>query len=181
MKKINVNYEKMYYGFPVILISFYDKNGVPNVTTLSSSYTLKDMVVLGFSSKGYAINQIKEVRDFVINIPDSSLRKEVSFCGTQSGHEIQKFDAVNLTPVKSSIINAPIIEECPIAIECTLTDIIEKDAYKGITNILGTIKGRLISNEYLNADDRLNFSKFDNLLYFGDGVNKGYRYMKNEL
>jgi flavin reductase (DIM6/NTAB) family NADH-FMN oxidoreductase RutF len=180
MKKINVNYEKMYYGFPVILISFYDKNGVPNVTTLSSSYTLKDMVVLGFSSKGYAINQIKEVRDFVINIPDSSLRKEVSFCGIKSGHEIQKFDAINLTPVKSSIINAPIIEECPIAIECTLTDIIEKDAYKGITNILGTIKGRLISNEYLNADDRLNFSKFDNLLYFGDGVNKGYRYMKNE-
>ncbi len=181
MEKINVNYEKMYYGFPVILISFYDKNGIPNVTTLSSSYTLKDMVVLGFSSKGYAINQIKEVRDFVINIPDSSLRREVSSCGTQSGHEIQKFDTVNLTPVKSSIINAPIIEECPIAIECTLTDIIEKDAYKGITNILGTIKGRLISNEYLNADDRLNFSKFDNLLYFGDGVNKGYRYMKNEL
>ena len=181
MEKININYEKMYYGFPVILISFYDKNGVPNVTTLSSSYTLKDMVALGFSSKGYAINQIKEVRDFVINIPDSSLRKEASFCGTKSGYEIQKFDAVNLTSVKSSIINAPIIEECPISIECTLTDIIEKDAYEGVTNILGTIKGRLISNEYLNANDRLNFSKFDNLLYFGDGVNKGYRYMKNEL
>lgn len=180
MEKINVNYEKLYYGFPIILVSFYDKNGVANVTTLSSSYTLKDMVVLGFSSKGYAINQIKEACDFVINIPDSSLRKEVSFCGTKSGHEIQKFDAVKLTPVKSSIINAPIIEECPVAIECTLTDIIEKDAYKGITNILGTIKGRLISTEYLNTDDRLNFSKFDNLLYFGDGVNKGYRYMKTE-
>lgn len=77
MEKINVNYEKMYYGFPVILISFFDKNGLPNVTTLSSSYSLKDMVVLGFSSKGYAINQIKEVRDFVINIPDSSLRKRM--------------------------------------------------------------------------------------------------------
>lgn len=180
MEKINVNYEKMYYGFPVILISFYDKNGVPNVTTLSSSYTLKDMVVLGFSSKGYAINQIKEVRDFVINIPDSSLRKEINFYGTKSGYEIQKFDAVKLTPVKSEIINAPIIEECPIAIECTLTDIIERDVYKGITNILGAIKGRLISKEYLDVENRLDFSKFDNLLYFGDGVNKGYRYMKNE-
>jgi flavin reductase (DIM6/NTAB) family NADH-FMN oxidoreductase RutF len=180
MEKINVDYEKMYYGFPVILISFYDKNGVPNVTTLSSSYTLKDMVVLGFSSKGYAINQIKEVRDFVINIPDSSLRKEINFCGTKSGHEIQKFDAIKLTPVKSEIINAPIIEECPIAIECTLTDIIERDIYKDITNILGTIKGRLISKEYLDNENRLNISKFDNLLYFGDGVKKGYRYMKNE-
>lgn len=180
MKKINVSYEKMYYGFPVILISFYDENGVPNVTTLSSSYTLKDMVVLGFSSKGYAINQLKEVKDFVINIPENSLRKQINFCGTKSGYEIQKFDAANLTPVKSEIINAPIIEECPIAIECTLTDVIERDAYKGVTNILGTIKGRLISKEYLDAENRLEFSKFDNLLYFGDGVNKGYRYMKNE-
>ncbi|MFW2501548.1 flavin reductase [Clostridium diolis] len=180
MEKINVNYEKMYYGFPVILISFFDKNGLPNVTTLSSSYSLKDMVVLGFSSKGYAINQIKEVRDFVINIPDSSLRKEISFCGTKSGHEVQKFDATELTYSKSKIVNAPIIEECPITIECTLTDVIEKDAYAGITNILGIIKGRLISKEYLDDENRLNISKFDNLLYFGDGINKGYRYIKNE-
>ncbi len=79
MEKINVNYEKMYYGFPVILISFFDKNGLPNVTTLSSSYSLKDMVVLGFGSKGYAINQIKEVRDFVINIPTVHLGKKLAF------------------------------------------------------------------------------------------------------
>lgn len=180
MEKINVNYEKMYYGFPVILISFFDKNGLPNVTTLSSSYSLKDMVVLGFSSKGYAINQIKEIRDFVINIPDSSLRKEISFCGTKSGHEVQKFDATELTYSKSKIVNAPIIEECPITIECTLTDVIEKDAYAGITNILGIIKGRLISKEYLDDENRLKISKFDNLLYFGDGIKKGYRYIKNE-
>ncbi|MBE6090008.1 MAG: flavin reductase family protein [Clostridium beijerinckii] len=180
MEKINVNYEKMYYGFPVILISFFDKNGLPNVTTLSSSYSLKDMVVLDFGSKGYAINQIKEVRDFVINIPDSSLRKEISFCGTKSGHEVQKFDATKLTYSKSKIVNAPIIEECPITIECTLTDVIEKDAYAGITNILGIIKGRLISKEYLDDENRLKISKFDNLLYFGDGMNKGYRYIKNE-
>ncbi|MDR3597446.1 flavin reductase family protein [Clostridium sp.] len=181
MEKINVSYEKMYYGFPVILVSFYDKNGVPNVTTLSSSYTLKDMVVLGFSSKGYAINQIKDVYDFVINIPNSSLAYEIDYCGTKSGHEFKKFDNVKLTPVKSKVINAPIIEECPIAIECTLTDVIERDTYKGISNILATIKGRLISKEYLDDKDRINPEKFDDILYFGDGVNRGYRYMKNEL
>ena len=44
--KISVDYKKLYYGFPVILISFYDKDGNPNVTTLSSSYTLTDMVAV---------------------------------------------------------------------------------------------------------------------------------------
>lgn len=181
MEKINVNYEKMYYGFPVILISFYDKNGVPNVTTLSSSYTLKDMVVLGFSNTSYALNEIKEVRDFVINIPDSSLVKEIDFCGANSGYECKKFDAVNLTPIKSKVVNAPIIDECPIAIECTLTDVIEKDLYKGITNIIANIKGRCISKEYLDNKGRLKASKLDNVLYIGDGVNRGYRYMKDEV
>lgn len=180
MKKIQVNFEKMYYGFPVILVSFYDKNGVPNVTTLSSSYTLKDMVVLGFSSTRYAVNQIKDVHDFVINIPDSSLKKEINFCGTNSGYGCRKFDSVNLTPVKSEIVNAPIIKECPIAIECTLTDVIERDHFDGITNILAKIKGRALSEEYLDWKGRLDYSKIDNLLYFGDGEKSGYRHMTKE-
>ena len=181
MEKINVDYRKMYYGFPVILISFYDKDGNPNVTTLSSSYTLMDMVVLGFGSKGYAVNQIKEIKDFVINIPDKSLMKEIDFCGAKSGYEYKKFDMVNLTSVKSKIVNAPLIEECPISIECTLTDVIEKDYYAGITNIMAKIKGRCISKEYIASDGHLEYSKVDNVLYVGDDKKKVYRYTQAEI
>lgn len=131
MEKISVDYKKLYYGFPVILISFYDKDGNPNVTTLSSSYTLTDMV--------------------------------------------------NLTHIKSKIINAPIIEECPIAIECTLTDVIERDYYKGITNILAKIHGRNISKEYLDSDGQLKYSAVENVLYVGDDKKKVYRYTKSEV
>lgn len=181
MEKINVNYKKLYYGFPIILVSFYDKDGIPNVTTLSSSYTLMDMMVLGFGNKGYAINQIKDVHDFVINIPDSSLMKEIDFCGDNSGYECKKFDMVNLTPIKSNIVNAPIIEECPISIECTLTDIIERDCYRGITNVLANIKGRCISKEYLDAEGQLKYSEIENVLYVGDDKKKVYRYIQNRV
>ena len=181
MEKINVDYRKMYYGFPVILISFYDKDGNPNVTTLSSSYTLMDMVVLGFGSKGYAVNQIKEIKDFVINIPDKSLMKEIDFCGAKSGYEYKKFDMVNLTHVKSKIVNAPVIEECPLSIECSLTDVIEKDYYAGITNIMAKIKGRCISKEYIASDGHIEYSKVDNVLYVGDDKKKVYRYTQAEI
>ncbi|WP_438492626.1 flavin reductase family protein [Paenibacillus sp. IHBB 3054] len=178
MDKVAVNYEKMYYGFPVILVSFYDVNGLPNVTTISSSYTLKDMVVLGFSSKGYAINQIKEVHDFVINVPDRSMMDAISYCGANSGHELSKFDNLNLTHVKSQSVNAPMIRECPIAIECTLTDVIERDQFKGIINILAQIKGRYVAQEYLNDDGGLQSSEFDNVVYIGDGRKKSFRYLQ---
>jgi len=176
MKKTRVNFNKMYYGFPIFLVSFYDENGVPNVTTLSSSYTLMDMVTLGFGRKGYAINEIKKVKDFVINIPDRKMMHEIDFCGFTSGHTTKKFDLVNLTPVKSDRVNAPIIEECPVAIECSLTDIIETDEYPHITNILAKIKGRLIAESLLDGEEHLIYEDLDPVLYVGDSAKRAYRY-----
>lgn len=178
MKKVNVNYEKLYYGFPVVLVSYYDTDGTPNVTTVSSSYTLKDMMALGFSSKGYGIKRIKEVSDFAVNIVDSSMEEAVNFCGGKTGAECKKFDSIGLTPIASEIIHAPVIKECPISIECSLTDVIESENHIGITNILAKIKGRLVAEEYLNGEGRLNVSAFDDILYIGDGASRGFRNMK---
>lgn len=176
MEKTRVNYSKMYYGFPILLVSFYDVNGIPNVTTLSSSYTLTDMIALGFSKSGYAINQIKKVKDFVINIPDRSLMREIDFCGSASGKDTKKFDLVNLTPIKSDVVKAPVIAECAISIECSLTDIIENDEYPNITNILAKIKGRIVSNELLDKEGYLVYEKLDPVLYVGDTAKRVYRY-----
>ncbi|MTK10236.1 MAG: flavin reductase family protein [Hungatella sp.] len=178
MKKVNVNFEKLYYGFPVVLVSYYEKDGTPNVTTVSSSYTLKDMMALGFSSKGYGIKQIKEVSDFVVNIADSSMEEAVNFCGSKTGAECKKFDSIGLTPVASEVIHAPVIKECPISFECSLTDVIESENHIGITNILAKIKGRLVAEEFLNREGRLNVSVFDDILYIGDGASRGFRNMK---
>ncbi|MDF2513517.1 MAG: flavin reductase domain protein FMN-binding protein [Herbinix sp.] len=175
MDKVKVDYEKMYYGFPVILISYYDKAGNANVTTLSSSYTLKDMVMLGFSSKGYAINQIKEVSDFVINIADHNLLEEIKICGKYSGTDCNKFEKANLTPIPSEVVKAPLIAECPINIECTLADIIESSQFEGITNVLATIKGRLVSETKLDENGRMKIAELDNVLYYNDGVNRGLK------
>lgn len=178
MNKVRVNYRKMYYGFPIFLVSFYDENGVPNISTISSSYSLMDMICLGFGSRGYAINEIKKVKDFVINVPDKTFMKEIEACGFNTGSQCKKFELTNLTPVKSDIVNAPIIKECPISIECTLTDVIERDYFRGITNILAKIKGRCIAPELLDEENHLNYSEINPVLYVGDDANKVYRYVE---
>lgn len=176
MEKVQVNIEKLYYGFPVVLISYYDQNGVPNITTLSSVYTLKDMVVLGISSKGYAGQQIKLVKDFVINIPDRNLEKQIALCGSNSGRDVKKFDLSSLTPVKSAVVNAPVIQECSIAIECTLTEVIEHEKFAGLTNLIAQIKGRCADQDYVTSEGGLDLSKMNPVLYFGDGKTKGFKY-----
>lgn len=181
MEKIKVEYEKLYYGFPVVLISYYDQEGKPNITTLSSSYSLKDMMVLGFNSKGFAIKQLQKVSDFVVNIVDSKLMAELEICGKHTGLECNKFVAAGLTPIPSEMINAPVIAECPISIECTLTDVVESASFSGIINLIAKIKGRLVSKEYLDENSRIVIPKFDNITYYGDGKTRGFREYANEI
>lgn len=176
MEKTRVDFSKMYYGFPVFLVSFYDEKGIPNITTISSSYSLMDMVALGFGRKGFAINEIKKVKDFVINIPDRTMMEEIDFCGFASGRNVNKFEALNLTPVKSEVVNAPIIDECLVAIECSLTDVIENDEYTHITNILAKVKGRCVANELLDEEKHLIYENLDPVLYVGDSAKRAYRY-----
>lgn len=177
MDKIAVNYEKMYYGFPVVFISYYDRNGHPNVTPISSSYTLKDMMMLGFNTKGYAVGEIKEVKDFVVNLAAASQAEAMDYCGTRSGRDVHKFDEIPLTPVPSANVNAPLIEECPVSIECSVAEVVESAEFPGITHIMARIKGRLIAPELLDEQERLKPSMLDNIVYAGDGVKRGYRYL----
>ncbi|MNW54094.1 Flavoredoxin [compost metagenome] len=178
MEKLEVNFEKMYYGFPVILTSFYDENGVAHVTPSSSSYSLKDMVVLGFNSKGFAAQHLKAGADFVVNLPDPSLQESVSYCGSRSGSEGSKFAAAGLTPEASEHVHAPVVKECPISIACRVVEVVESEHFPGLTHIMGRIISRSVAKEYLNAERRLQIGKINPIIYGGDGVNKGFRFLQ---
>ncbi|WP_105619076.1 flavin reductase family protein [Vallitalea okinawensis] len=182
MIKKRVEYNKMYYGFPVILVAYYDSENRPNITTLSSSYSLGEMIVLGFGKNSYAVNHIKEGIDFTVNIPDSSMMKEIDICGAYSGHKSNKFKLSNLGYKKSEIINAPIIQNCPISLECTPVDVIENSFFESYVNILAKIKGRLVSDVLLDDNNNLIYDKIDSVEYLGDDNLRVYRYLdKNKV
>lgn len=181
MEKTKVNYEKLYYGFPIVLASFYDEKGMPNMTTISSTFSLRDMMCLGFGKTDYALDQIKKIKDFVINVPDRNFMKEIDLCGHTSGANCSKFELTGLTPVKSEVINAPHIKEFPVSIECSLRDIIEKDYFEKYTVVLAEVKGRYISSEFLGPEDELMYSRLDPVLYVGNGNIGAYRYTETDL
>lgn len=177
MTKKRVEYKKMYYGFPVILISFYDDDNVPNVTTLSSSFSLGDMIVLGFGKNSYAGNQIKKGADFIVNIPHRSFMREIDICGAYSGHKDNKFQLSKMNYKKSEIVDAPIIEECPIALECAPIEIIENHHFQSYTTIFAKVKGRMVCDDLLDDNDNLIYNKIDVVEYLGDDSLRVYRYL----
>ncbi len=62
--------------------------------------------------------------EFVINLTTENIARATDWCGVRSGRDYDKFREMNLTQGKATIVNAPIIEESPLSIECRVKEII---------------------------------------------------------
>ncbi len=65
---------------------------------------------------------IEKTREFVINLVPSSLTKVCDLCGVKSGRDVNKWEICNLHPQKATAVNAPMIEECPVNLECRVRE-----------------------------------------------------------
>ena len=62
--------------------------------------------------------------EFVINLTTKDMAFATDWCGVRSGKDHNKFEEMHLTPGKASVVNAPIIEESPLNIECRVKEIV---------------------------------------------------------
>lgn len=179
MIKKEINPQKLYYGFPIFLMGYKDSSFDYNFTTLSSSYSLGNMVVVGVYKFGNAVKQVKESRCFTINVPDETLMREIEIGGTNSGKN--KFDlASNLTYHISDKLDVPIIDNCMLNLECEVVQIVESDEFENYTNIIASIKGRWIKEE-LQEEGVLLRDNFNPVFYLGDGNQRSYRYLDHRM
>lgn len=176
MSKKVLNTKKIYYGFPVYLIGYKDEQYGYNFTTHSSSYSLADMVVIGMHQFGNAAKQIQKYHCFTINLPDKSLMKEIEIGGKNSQKDKFKL-AGALKYTVSSLVDAPIIENCMLTLEC---EVIKSYEYKSYTHFMAQIKGRLVEAALMDGEviDRKSLNP---VLYMGDSHKRSYRYLTDEI
>ena len=60
--------------------------------------------------------------EFVIHLPSSRLARQVDYCGTFTGKKVDKFEKCGFTKEPADTVGAPRIAECPVAIECRVTE-----------------------------------------------------------
>lgn len=83
----------------------------------------------------YSFKLIEELPEFTVNVPTPELKKEVAYCGTYSGRDVNKIEKCNFNLGKSNNISVPYIKECPIHYECRIVnknDIINSELDKNI-------------------------------------------------
>lgn len=111
---------------PVVLLSVHGPEK-PNIITISWAANVcskPPTVVVGIRPERYSYDLVKNAGEFVLNIPSTDQLEASVFAGTKSGKEHDKFLECNLTATKASKINAPMIDECPISLECKTTRIV---------------------------------------------------------
>ena len=110
---------------PLYLVST-EFQGKKNVMSLSMfAYMSGRLISIGVVPSRYSFDLIRKSQEYVLNVVDEGLIEAVRICGENSGRDIDKFKLAKLTPIKSAVVNAPLIQESPVNLECKVVKEVE--------------------------------------------------------
>lgn len=117
----------MVYPLPAVLVSCGDNEAEYNMLTIAwvgTVCTNPAMCYISVRPERHSYPIIRRTGEFVINLTNEALARATDWCGVKSGKDFNKFAEMNLTPIRGEKVNAPIIAEAPLSIECRVKDII---------------------------------------------------------
>jgi flavin reductase (DIM6/NTAB) family NADH-FMN oxidoreductase RutF len=165
---------------PVWVIGSYDAAGKPNAMTASWAAiccSQPPMVTVSLRKATYTYGSIMASEAFTVNVPSEEFLKEAAYFGSVSGRDVDKFKESGLTPVKSSLVNAPYIKEFPLVIECKLARTVELGLH---TMFIGEIVDVKAAESVLGAGGAPDIAKLKPVIfapgnadYYGIGASLG--------
>lgn len=117
----------MIYPLPAVMVSCGSSPEEWNVFTASWVGTICSdpaMCYVSIRQERHSYDIVKRNMEFTLNLTTEELARATDWCGVRSGRDYNKFEEMNLTPVKGVKVAAPYIEQSPISIECRVKDII---------------------------------------------------------
>lgn len=146
--KKQANMKSCLQPMPRILVSCRGLDGENNVLAVgycgNCSYD-PPMVMVGIVPTRYSYKMIKESGCFVVNLVDKSYRETFDYLGGHSRRDEDKLAAMNVKLADGLKVDAPILADCPVNIECTVVDSIVTGSHE---MFIGKI-------EYVHADGGL--------------------------
>jgi flavin reductase (DIM6/NTAB) family NADH-FMN oxidoreductase RutF len=148
MKKSEAQISACLQPAPQVLVSCRGLNGENNALAVAyccnCSYD-PPMLMVGIVPSRYSHQMIKESGCFVVNIVDQSFKETFAYLGSHSKRDEDKLAIKKVQMSEGKKVNAPILTDCPVNIECTIVDSI-------VTGSHEMFVGKI---EYIHADKQL--------------------------
>lgn len=159
------------FPMPVLMVAAYDENGVVNVMNAAwGTICEMDKIALIIDEGHKTTQNIKKVKAFTVSIADKAHMDGADFFGIATGNKMpDKFAKSGYHAEKSANVNAPIITEFPVALECELAEIVDTD---NIYAVIGKIVNVSADENVLGDDGKIDPEKLNALIF--DQFRSGY-------
>lgn len=165
MGKVSLTPATALFPAPAVLVTVGDAAGKSNVVTLAWAGVVNSqppMVGISIRPGRYSAELLKEIGEFVVNVPDQRLLWAVDRCGMVSGRDMDKWDASTLTPVPAEKVRPPLVSQCPINMECVVRQVIplgSHDLY------LGEVVALHVDESALDENGRIDGKRLSPIAY----------------
>lgn len=155
----------MLYPVPSVMVSVADLEGNTNIITVAWTGTICSdpaMLYISVRPERHSYQMLKESGEFVVNLTTKDLVRAADFCGVRSGRDVDKWKEMGLTPGKAQKVQAPLIEESPVNLECKITEIKELGTHH---MFLAEVLAVDIDEAYLNEKGKFELNKTGLIAY----------------
>lgn len=159
----------MIYPLPAALVTCGNCEEEYNIITVAWVGTIctnPPMCYISVRPERHSYPILKKNMEFVINLTTKDMAFATDWCGVRSGKDYNKFQEMKLTPGKAAMVQAPLIEESPLCIECRVKEIVALGSHHMFIADVVNVKA---DDKYLNSET----GKFElaqsNLLVYAHG------------
>ncbi|MFI3171885.1 MAG: flavin reductase family protein [Eubacteriales bacterium] len=155
----------MIYPLPAVMVSVGNQTE-SNIITIGWTGTIctnPAMVYISVRPERYSYKLLQETGEFVINLTTKDLAKATDYCGVKSGRDVDKWGDMHLTKSKAKKLKyVPIIEECPVNIECEVVEVKELGSHHMfIANVVSV----QVSEKLMNENGKFELNKSGLIAY----------------
>ncbi len=170
MKK-NLGVIPSVYPMPVLIIAAYDENGTVQLMNAAWGMTCAmDKIALFIDDDHATTKAILYSKAFTVSIADRAHIEAADYAGIASGNKVpDKFAHTGCHAVKSACVNAPVIEEFPVVMECELAEVARTET---LYAVVGKVKNVAAEEAVLAEKGKVDVTRLNALIF--DQFRNGY-------
>ncbi len=166
----NIKTTEAIFPMPVLMIATYNEDESVNVMNAAwGTMVDRDVIALNLTETHKTVQNIKARKAFTVSIADKKHVKEADYFGVASGNKVaDKLAISGLSATKSTLVDAPVINEFPICMECEFIEY--QDSQYGL-GVIGKVVNTSVLEEVM-TDDKVDIDKLEAIAF--DPYTHGY-------
>ena len=168
--RTKLNITEGIFPMPVLMVATYNEDGSVNVMNAAwGTMQSRGTVALNLTETHKTVKNIKARKAFTVSIADAAHLVEADYFGVESGNKVNdKFERSGLTASKAENVDAPVINEFPLCLECEFIEYQHNDYGVGV---IGKVVN-VTADEHVMVDGKLDISLVNAIAF--DPYTHGY-------